>query len=62
MSNHRNDSKRESELMKFLIQELNLDKIKEEQDNDTKEILNTPPPITNKRPKFSLPVSFNETT
>lgn len=56
---HINDDKRESEWKRFLIQQLNLDKIKEEADNGDKDIMNTPPPVvSNNRPIMGLKVSI----
>lgn len=58
-SNHKNDSKRESEWMKFLMQELELAKVVEEHDTDNKCLVSTPPPAVNNKPSFSLPVSWS---
>ena len=33
--------------------------IQEEEEPDKSEIMNTPPPISNKKPAFKLPVSTN---
>lgn len=44
--------------MKFLMKELALDKVEEEQDVGEKVFINTPPPVAVAKPNLALPVSF----
>lgn len=57
-SAHGHEDKRVSEWKKFLIQQLNLDKIKE--DNEENNIMNTPPPVIANKPIAPIKVSICE--